>query len=96
MDDMKKAGRKIRLDNARVRGTHAETTLKTIEPALANLEQQYRCELVVNTRKNGEIHAPSVWKLVNLDDLVIDLERAISGGRIAERKLKQIDNSEVS
>ena len=89
----KRIQRLASLDQARMKGIQAEGRLKEFEPVLKAREVAYMRELIATTRTQGEVYDAAVWKLVALNDLVLDLDRAIERGQSAARKMQELSEA---
>ena len=93
-DDIKRSKRIAKLDLDRVKGERARVLMDQLEPVFEQRRQAYFIEAVTETRKTGEAYAAAVWKMVALDDLVTDLDRDISRGSQAARKLQEMQETD--
>ncbi len=88
-DDIQKHNRDVaRLDVTRARGDQAQVAKEALKPLIDARADAYYRDVVTNTRREGKVDEATIWKMVALDDLVSDLQKAISRGAIARRKLE--------
>ena len=86
----KRTQRIERLDRQRSKGVAAEAILTSLEPVLEARRQAYYRELIRIYRLERKIDESTVAKMAALDDLVLDLDNALAGGRVATRKLDEM------
>ena len=76
-----------RLASKRHQGENAEIQLRQFTPMIEELQKRYYQQLVSNTSAAGEVDDSTVYKMVALNDLVLELKTMMRRGKEAARKL---------
>ena len=86
----KRTQRIERLDRQRSKGAAAEAILASLEPVLEARRQAYYRDLIRIYRAERAVDETIVARMAALDDIVLDLDNMLAGGRVAARKLDQM------
>ena len=86
----KRTQRIERLDRQRTKGVAAEAILASLEPVLEARRQAYYRELIRIYRIERKVDETVVARMAALDDIVLDLDNMLAGGRVASRKLDEL------
>lgn len=78
-----------RLSEVAQKGENAEVQLRMMLPTFEALQDRYYRELVTNTQANGEVDNQTVYKMVALNDVIVEIKAAGRRGRAASAKLEK-------
>ena len=78
-----------KLAASRQRGENADVQLRMMEPTFEVLQRRYYQELVNNTVADEKVDAQTVYKMVALNDIIVELKDTARRGRAASAKLEK-------